>query len=90
MIFPFDIFTINGKYFWVVYSCNPNSDWKWSESQLQMFENSEEFKEIAANIESYHGHIDVDRSIKNDKIEYTILREVNLSNVVHDHGKEQT
>src|SRR6478736_3358307 len=85
MIFPFDIFTINGKYFWVVYSCNPNSDWKWSEAQLQMFENSEEFKEIAANIESYHGHIDVDRSIKNDKIEYTIIREVNLNGMVHDH-----
>ena len=90
MIFPFDIFTINGKYFWVVYSCNPNSDWKWSEAQLQMFENSEEFKEIADNIESYHGHIDVDRSIKNDKIEYTIIREVNLNKLARGQSKEQT
>jgi hypothetical protein len=54
-----------------------------------MFENSEEFKEISANIESYHGHIDVDRSIKNDKIDYAIIREVNLSKTVNDyHDKE--
>lgn len=79
MMFPFDIFTINGKYFWVVYSCNPNSDWKWSESHLQMFENSDEFKEILENIDLYHGHIDVDRSIKNSKTEYSIIREVNFN-----------
>ncbi|MHB8601538.1 MAG: EamA family transporter [Nitrosotalea sp.] len=78
MIYPFDIFSINGKYFWVVYSCNPNSDWRWSESHLQTFENSDEFKEILVNIDSYHGHIDVDRSVKTDMIEYSIIREVNF------------
>lgn len=89
MVFPFDIFTISGKYFWVVYSCNPDSDWKWSESYLQTFENSEEFKEIIDNIESYHGHIDVDRSIKNDKIEYTVIREVNSGKSFHDHSEKK-
>jgi len=79
MMFPFDIFAIDGKYFWVVYSCNPNSDWNWSESYLQTFENSEEFKDLLENIDSYHGHIDVDRSVKNDQIEYSVIREVNFN-----------
>src|SRR5574340_637640 len=79
MIFPFDIFAINGKYFWVVFSCNPNSDWKWSESYLQTIENSEEFRHVLENIDSYHGHIDSDRSIKNETIEYSVIREVNFN-----------
>lgn len=79
MMFPFDIFAINGKYFWVVYSCNPNSDWNWSESYLQTFENSEEFKDLLENIDSYHGHIDVDRSVKSNQIEYSVIREVNFN-----------
>ncbi|MDE1844451.1 MAG: EamA family transporter [Thaumarchaeota archaeon] len=79
MIFPFDIFAINGKYFWVVFSCNPNSDWRWSESYLQTIENSEEFRHVLENIDSYHGHIDSDRSIKNETIEYSVIREVNFN-----------
>ena len=79
IIFPFDIFSINGKYFWVVFSCNPNSDWKWSESYLQTIENSEEFRHVLDNIESYHSHIDTDRSTKKEKMEYTIIREVNFN-----------
>lgn len=37
-IFPFDIYKINGEFTWIVYSCNPNSDWKWTESILDSFE----------------------------------------------------
>ena len=27
-IFPFDIYKFNGEYTWIVYACNPNSNWK--------------------------------------------------------------
>ncbi len=85
MIYPFDIFSINGKYYWVVYTCNPNSDWTWSESHLQTFENSEEFKDILDNIETYQGNIDPEMISKNDKIAYSIIREVNLSKLYSDN-----
>lgn len=37
-IFPFDIYKIDGEFTWIVYSCNPNSDWSWTESMLETFE----------------------------------------------------
>lgn len=83
MIYPFDIFSINGKYHWVVYSCNPNSDWKWSESHLQTIENSDEFGDILENIESYHGLTDIN-SNHEDKKEITIIREVNFTKVINN------
>ena len=36
--YPFDILLIDGKYHWIVYSCNTDSDWKWSEDFLQNLE----------------------------------------------------
>ena len=79
MIYPFDIFKMNGKYFWIVYTCNPHSNWEWSESHLQMFENSKEFAEIIENIDIY-SHIDFElqKKIKNTK--YSVIREVTLVN----------
>jgi Fe-S-cluster containining protein len=37
-LFPFDIDYIDGEYYWIVYSCNKDSDWKWTEEHLQRFE----------------------------------------------------
>lgn len=78
MIYPFDIFKIDGKYFWIVYTCNPQSNWKWSESYLQIFENSEEFADILENIETY-SHIDSELRKKIDTTNYCIIREVNFN-----------
>jgi hypothetical protein len=78
MIYPFDIFKIDGKYFWIVYTCNPHSNWKWSESYLQMFENSKEFVDILDNIETY-SHIDFELRKKIDMIDYCVIREVNFN-----------
>ena len=78
MIYPFDIFKIDGKYCWIVYTCNPNSNWKWSESYLQMFENSEEFTDILENIETY-SYIDFELRKKIDKTNYCVIREVNFN-----------
>lgn len=81
MIYPFDIFSINGKYYWIVYSCNPKSDWKWSESHLLTFENSNEFMDILLNIESY-SHRDTDLLTKIDATKYSIIREVNFNKLL--------
>ena len=78
MIYPFDIFKIERKYFWIVYTCNPHSNWKWSESYLQIFENSKEFADILENIDTY-SHIDFELQKKIDATKYFVIREVNFN-----------
>jgi Fe-S-cluster containining protein len=81
MIYPFDIFAIDGKYYWVVYSCNKNSNWKWSESFLQLYENSKEFQEIIENLDSYHSHVASEKSPGSED-SYTVIREVKIHNLL--------
>lgn len=74
--YPFDICLIDGKYHWIVYSCNPESNWEWGESYLQMLENDKGFEEIMKNIEIFAGHTDMILPSESKKTSYTILREV--------------
>jgi Fe-S-cluster containining protein len=82
MIYPFDICLINGKYHWIVYSCNSKSDWKWSESYLHLFETSDQFQEILDNIEIYYGLNESSSTSKLDKFPYEVLREVNFNKLL--------
>lgn len=52
-MYPFDVEVINGEPWWIVYSCNPNSDWSWTEEHLQKFEQDPEFEELMQKIELY-------------------------------------
>ena len=52
-LFPFDIYLIDGEYHWIVYSCNPDSDWSWCEGHLEMLENDNGFNDLMENIEAY-------------------------------------
>ena len=52
-LFPFDIYLIEGEYHWIVYSCNPDSDWKWCEGHLELLEKDDGFNDIMENIETY-------------------------------------
>lgn len=52
-LYPFDIHPISGKYRWVVYSCNPKSNWDWTEEYLKIFESDPRFQDIISNIESF-------------------------------------
>ena len=54
--YPFDILQINEKYHWIVYSCNPQSNWQWAESYLQMLEQDVAFSEIMENIDVFSGN----------------------------------
>ena len=76
--YPFDIFLINGKYHWIVYSCNPESGWQWTEDHLNMLENNKQFLEIMKNIEIFSNLDEIKNMKKLHELSYTILREVNF------------
>ena len=56
-MFPFDIMKYGNDFFWVVYSCNKNSNWSWTEEHLQKLESSKQFLDILENIEKYSSFI---------------------------------
>ena len=74
--YPFDILKVDGKYHWIVYSCNEDSDWKWSEDFLQMLESDDSFKDILKNIETFSNNTQRVLPLESSKTPYTILREV--------------
>ncbi len=75
--YPFDILKINGKFHWIVYSCNPQSDWQWTENYLQMLEHDKAFSEVMEKIEIFAGNTSLILPDESKKTPYTILREVN-------------
>ena len=74
--YPFDVILINGKYHWIVYSCNPESSWQWVESYLEMFENDESFKEIKKNLKIFADNTELVLPDEEKKTPYIVLREV--------------
>jgi len=52
-MFPFDIDWIDNQYHWIVYSCNPNSDWSWTEQHLKKLEQDPQFIEVMKNREYF-------------------------------------
>ncbi|MGI0027318.1 MAG: EamA family transporter [Nitrosopumilaceae archaeon] len=76
-IYPFDIYLIDGKYHWIVYSCNPESNWQWSEDYLQRLEEDSRFIEIIENIKNYSDLSEI-KTLEYE-IPYTVLREVNYN-----------
>ncbi len=77
MLFPFDIYKINGEYTWVVYSCNPESNWTWTEKILVSLEEDIISEEIIKYLDAYS---DVERLDVSDKsFDLVELRKVNLN-----------
>ena len=77
-MFPFDIVWTDNEYHWIVYSCNPDSDWTWTEQYLQKLETEPQFSEMMQNNEAIR--------VTSDNVEYladikeppyAILRKVN-------------
>lgn len=72
--YPFDICLIENKYHWIVYSCNTDSDWAWSEKYLQMLENDVQFKEVLEKIDIFaKAALD---ALQKSQVPFKILREV--------------
>lgn len=78
--YPFDMRLIDGKYYWIVYSCNPDSGWQWSENYLQGLEKDMELNEIFNNIETFANNTELVLPRESQKTSYTILREVRCKN----------
>ena len=74
--YPFDIFLINEKYHWIVYSCNSDSDWRWSEMYLQALEKDMELNEVFNDIETFANNTELILLQESQKTPFTILRQV--------------
>ena len=78
--YPFDIRFIDGKYRWIVYLCNLDSDWTWSEKYLEMLENDKQFSEVIEKIDIFTDPT-INALDKSQLIPFTVLREVNIKNI---------
>jgi Fe-S-cluster containining protein len=74
--YPFDILKSNEKFHWIVYSCNPESNWQWTEDYLQMLEKDKAFPEVMKKIEIFSGNTSLILPDESKKTPYVILREV--------------
>ncbi len=78
-LYPFDIMLVDNSYHWIVYSCNPDSDWSWSEDHLQNLENDDGFDDLMKNIAFFSEHTKMILPKESIKTEYTVLRKINWS-----------
>jgi len=78
-MFPFDIHKIDNEYRWVVYTCNPNSDWQWAESYLQMLETDPVFPELMENIEEFTDLSRMEENSGEIQYPYKILRRIQIA-----------
>ena len=76
-LYPFDILYVNNSYQWIVYSCNKDSDWSWSEDHLKSLENDDGFDELMKNLDVFSEHTKMILPSESEKTPYTILRKVN-------------
>ncbi|MDE1726770.1 MAG: YkgJ family cysteine cluster protein [Thaumarchaeota archaeon] len=74
--YPFDILFVEGKFHWIVYSCNPDSNWEWSEKYLERLEKDMEINKIFDEIASFADNTDLILPDESKKTPYTVLREV--------------
>ena len=77
-MYPFDIVWNNNEYHWIIYSCNPDSDWKWTEEYLQKLEADLQFNEMMQNSEGLRLTSDnVEYLADIEEPPYAVLRKVN-------------
>jgi Fe-S-cluster containining protein len=77
-MFPFDIVWTDNEYRWIVYSCNLERDWKWTEQYLQKLESDPQFNEMMQNDEAIRLTSDNVEYLANiEEPPYAILRKVN-------------
>lgn len=79
-LYPFDILLMEKSYHWIVYSCNKNSDWAWSENYLQTLEVDEGFDDLMNNIDLFSEHTKMVLPTESEKTPFTVLRKVNWKN----------
>lgn len=81
--FPFDIAKINGKYVWIILTCKgqKDSNWNWTEKNLDDFESDERFKYVVKDIDNYSRNDQIMNFSSNAELQSTdfvVLREVKI------------
>ena len=76
VMFPFDLFPIDGIWHWIVYSCNPESNWSWAESHLEKLENDPRFLEVMEDVDCYADISRISDHKSDPQYKFTILRKV--------------
>jgi len=74
--YPFDILYLDDKFRWIVYSCNPHSNWEWSEKYLEILEKDMEKNKIFDEITTFADNTDLILPNEAKKTPYVVLREV--------------
>lgn len=77
-MFPFDIAWIENEYHWIIYSCNSNSDWSWTEDHLEKLEKDSQFSEVIKNIEVFR--LVTRNHVNNNDSSFVVLRKVIVRN----------
>jgi len=76
VMFPFDLYPIDGIWHWVVYSCNPESNWSWAESHLEKLENDPRFLEVMEEMDCYADTSRISDHKSDPQYKFTTLRKV--------------
>ena len=77
-MFPFDIDWVDGEFRWIIYSCNPNSDWSWTEQHIEKLESDPQFNEVMRHAK-YFRLTSKDYVDTTKEPPYTVLRKVRWS-----------
>jgi len=80
-LYPFDILNIENSFYWIVYTCNPDSDWKWSEDYLKLLENDDGFDDLIKNITFFSDHTEMILPNESKKTPYIVLRKINYDTI---------
>lgn len=81
-MFPFDLDLINGEFWWIIYTCNPESDWSWTNNYLEILENHPLLKDNEKNLEIFAKS----PLTKSEELPFAVLRKVNVAKTVPNVG----
>lgn len=77
-LFPFDILLLEGRYRWIMYTCDGDRTWCNPDRMLDIIEKTEQFKELSKYVHEYSLYFD--KAIM-QKFGYKILREVRIPRI---------
>jgi len=74
-MFPFDIVKFKDEYYWIVFSCNQQADWNWTEEHLINLESDPQFQDVIKNIDHFASYLisDIDNNVQ---VPFTVLRPI--------------
>ena len=74
-MFPFDIVKFKDGYYWILFSCNQQADWNWTEKHLINLESDPQFQDVIKNIDHFASYLisDFDNNVQ---VPFIVLRPI--------------